>query len=62
MEFETKEVNGSVVYVRKDKKVVPQREDLPGSTTVSKFTKLFEEMMGCTNNCSSCHSKCGENS
>ncbi len=61
MEFETKEVNGSIVYVRKNKKVVPQRNDLPGDATVSNsFLKALEELHSCSHNCSSCHSKCGE--
>lgn len=63
MEFETKEVNGGIVYVRKNKKVVHQREDLPGNSTLvndNSFIKILEELHSCSHDCSSCHSKCGE--
>ena len=63
MEFETKKVNGSVVYVRKNKKVIPQREDLPGEnnpTNLGNIMKFLSELHNCTHNCSTCSSKCGE--
>lgn len=67
MEFEIKEVNGSTVYVRKNKKVVKQREDFPGDKTLASnsmfaaMMKIIHESDGCTHNCASCHADCSAN-
>ena len=66
MEFEVKEINGSTVYVRKNKKVVKQREDFPGDVIKdhNRFTKIALlldasiDSEGCTHNCSSCGHSC----
>ena len=59
MEFEVKEINGSVVYVRKDKKVVAQREDFPGDESMRSKLNFGGLFSSCTHNCSTCHSNCG---
>ena len=61
MEFEMREINGRTVYVRKDKKVVPQREDFPGDKIDGKrFSQILTELQECTHNCNSCHGHCGK--
>lgn len=63
MEFETKEVNGSIVYVRKNKKEVKQREDFPGDkephSDMFNIEKFLSEIHSCTHNCGTCKSHCG---
>lgn len=64
MEFEVKEINGSTVYVRKDKKVIPQREDFPGDKHMSNIfnvDKFMAALHGCTHECHSCGRSCSVN-
>ena len=62
MEFETKEVNGSVIYVRKNKKEVKQREDFPGNKNPHSksldFSKILHELHSCSHNRGTCGEHC----